>query len=81
MKLLVPAKRVVDYDITIRSGPVLFRRRSAPKSDRPIFTSTKVTISGGRTMQKAENFKTYVEPVVSKLGATMCAHWPVVDAG
>jgi electron transfer flavoprotein alpha subunit len=32
-------------------------------------------------MQRAENFKTYVEPVASKLGAAMCAHRVAVDAG
>jgi electron transfer flavoprotein alpha subunit len=38
------------------------------KSDRPELASARIIISGGRAMQKAENFKTYIEPIADKLG-------------
>ena len=50
-----------------------FRGEALSKSDRPELTSAKIIISGGRAMQNAENFKTYIEPVADKLGAAMGA--------
>ena len=58
-----------------------FKGEALAKSDRPELTSAKIIISGGRAMQKAENFKTYIEPVADQLGAAMGASRAAVDAG
>ena len=62
-------------------GVSTFAGEALAKSDRPELTSAKIIISGGRAMQKAENFKTYIEPVADKLGAAMGASRAAVDAG
>ena len=62
-------------------GLSVFVGEALAKSDRPELTSAKIIISGGRAMQKAENFKTYIEPVADKLGAAMGASRAAVDAG
>ena len=58
-----------------------FKGAEIAKSDRPELTSAKIIISGGRAMQNAENFKTYIEPVADRLGAAMGASRAAVDAG
>jgi electron transfer flavoprotein alpha subunit len=58
-----------------------FKGEAVTKSDRPELTSAKIIISGGRAMQNAENFKTYIEPVANRLGAAMGASRAAVDAG
>jgi electron transfer flavoprotein alpha subunit len=62
-------------------GISAFVGEALAKSDRPELTSARIIISGGRAMQKAENFKTYIEPVADKLGAAMGASRAAVDAG
>jgi len=66
---------------TADSGLSSFVGEALAKSDRPELTSARIIISGGRAMQKAENFKTYIEPVADKLGAAMGASRAAVDAG
>jgi electron transfer flavoprotein alpha subunit len=62
-------------------GVSSFVGEALAKSDRPELTSAKIIISGGRAMQKAENFNTYIQPVADKLGAAMGASRAAVDAG
>ena len=63
------------------SGLAAFKSEALALSDRPELTSAKIIISGGRAMQNAEKFKTYIEPVADKLGAAMGASRAAVDAG
>ena len=58
-----------------------FQAEALATSDRPELTSAKIIISGGRAMQNAGNFKTYIETVADRLGAAMGASRAAVDAG
>ena len=58
-----------------------FKGEALSKSDRPELTSAKIIVSGGRAMANAENFKTYIEPVATRLNAAMGASRAAVDAG
>jgi electron transfer flavoprotein alpha subunit len=58
-----------------------FKGESLAKSDRPELASARIIISGGRAMQNADNFKTYIEPVADRLNAAMGASRAAVDAG
>ena len=62
-------------------GVSSFVGEALAKSDRPELTSARIIIAGGRAMQNAENFKTYIEPIADKLGAAMGASRAAVDAG
>jgi len=62
-------------------GVSVFKEEALARSERPELTSAKIIISGGRAMQKAENFKTYIEPIADRLGAAMGASRAAVDAG
>jgi electron transfer flavoprotein alpha subunit len=44
-------------------------------------TKAELIVSGGRGLQKPENFETVLKPLVEALGAQMGASRPVVDAG
>jgi electron transfer flavoprotein alpha subunit len=70
-------------NVSAASDPGLsaFKGAEIAKSDRPELTSAKIIISGGRAMQNAENFKTYIEPIADRLGAAMGASRAAVDAG
>jgi electron transfer flavoprotein alpha subunit len=69
--------------ISAASDPGLssFKGEALAVSDRPELTSARIIISGGRAMQNAENFKTYIEPIADRLGAAMGASRAAVDAG
>jgi electron transfer flavoprotein alpha subunit len=58
-----------------------FKGEALAASDRPELTSARIIVSGGRAMQNAENFKTYIEPIADRLGAAMGASRAAVDAG
>ena len=72
---------IESIDSVADPGVSSFVGESLAKSDRPELTSARIIISGGRAMQNAENFKTYIEPVADKLGAAMGASRAAVDAG
>jgi electron transfer flavoprotein alpha subunit len=58
-----------------------FVREELAVSERPELTAARIVISGGRGLQNAENFATFIEPVAQKLGAAMGASRAAVDAG
>ena len=62
-------------------GLSAFKGEALAVSDRPELTAARIIISGGRAMQNAENFKTYIEPIADRLGAAMGASRAAVDAG
>ncbi len=68
--------------VTVGELPGLSKFISAElsKSERPELTAARVVISGGRGMQKGENFK-LIEPIADKLGAAVGASRAAVDAG
>ena len=57
-----------------------FIKREEVKSDRPELGTARVVISGGRGMQKAENFK-LITAIADKLNAAGGASRAAVDAG
>ena len=54
--------------------------RTAPASGHDL-TKAELIVSGGRGLQKPENFDEVLKPLVEALGAQMGASRPVVDAG
>jgi electron transfer flavoprotein alpha subunit len=63
------------------AADVFFVRQALTASERPELTAASIVISGGRGMQSAENFSTYIEPIADKLGAAVGASRAAVDAG
>ena len=57
-----------------------FIKREEVKSDRPELGTARVVISGGRGMQKAENFK-LITAIADKLNAAVGASRAALDAG
>ena len=62
------------------SSLLKFIKREEVKSDRPELGTARVVISGGRGMQKAENFK-LITAIADKLNAAVGASRAAVDAG
>jgi electron transfer flavoprotein alpha subunit len=54
--------------------------RVAPAGGHDL-TKAEIIVSGGRGLQKPENFEAVLKPLVDALGAQMGASRPVVDAG
>ena len=54
--------------------------RTAPAGGHDL-TKAEIIVSGGRGLQKPENFEEVLKPFVEALGAQMGASRPVVDAG
>tara|TARA_B100000989_G_scaffold257570_1_gene207192 strand:+ start:24166 stop:25119 length:954 start_codon:yes stop_codon:yes gene_type:complete len=57
-----------------------FLKREEVKSDRPELGTARIVISGGRGMQKSENFK-LISDIADKLNAAIGASRAAVDAG
>jgi electron transfer flavoprotein alpha subunit len=62
------------------SRSVFVEVRVAPAGGHDL-TKAEIIVSGGRGLQKPENFDAVLKPLVEALGAQMGASRPVVDAG
>jgi electron transfer flavoprotein alpha subunit len=75
------AASIVEIGPAPAAADAKFVREALAVSERPELTAARIVISGGRGLQNAENFVTYIEPVAQKLGAAMGASRAAVDAG
>jgi len=75
------AASIVEIGAAPAAADAKFVREALAVSERPELTAARIVISGGRGLQNAENFVTYIEPVAQKLGAAMGASRAAVDAG
>lgn len=75
------AASIIEIAAAAAAADAKFVREELAVSERPELTAARIVISGGRGLQNAENFVTYIEPVAQKLGAAMGASRAAVDAG
>lgn len=71
---------VESLDDSTDVGLSSFGGQELTESERPELTTAKIVISGGRGMQKSENFA-MLEKIADKLGAAVGASRAAVDAG
>jgi electron transfer flavoprotein alpha subunit len=64
----------------LQSRTAFVELRTAPAGGHDL-SKAEIIVSGGRGMQKPENFDSVLKPLVEALGAQMGASRPVVDAG
>ncbi len=76
-----PGGSVVAFDSSDATSRTKFvETRKAPAGGHDL-SKAEIIVSGGRGLQKPENFETVLKPLVEALGAQMGASRPVVDAG
>jgi electron transfer flavoprotein alpha subunit len=63
------------------TGLSRFKSEDVVVSGHPALSGAKIVISGGRGLESAENFKTYIEPIADLLGAAIGTSRAAADAG